>query len=1163
MSQPHTLPDPHCAGANSWLPCSTLHAEFRSPPVAFGPVPFYWWVGEKLDRKRLTWQLDQLCAHGVRQTIISYSHRPDNTTDPGAPPVFSPEWWDLFRWFLAECRQRDMTVGIQDYTMVHPILQDIGRHTPDMQGGQLDCVAQTVTGPTEVRLAAASGAVIVGAWAYADATLENSRDLTPHVRDGVLVWTAPAGNWLVALVFAYPNPFDPLHPQAGQLALERLYAPFERECPGEVGRTLNLFFQDELDFGSHMPFWSNRLFEVLGEPFRAWLPALWHDLGPRTTAIRLEFADAVVRRLEDCYFKPVFAWHEAHGTLFGNDNCGRGDIGTGRQYYGDYFRTMRWYTAPGNDDPKIAGARSFKGLKVNSSIAHLYRRPRVWNEAFHSSGWGTTPADVIAAFNEDFAYGATVVNLHGLFYTTRGGWWEWAPPDFHFRQPYWQHSDTLNSYFTRLAWLLSQGAHRCDVAMLYPITALDAEPAVTGAHQLVAHVDSLAPNGPDGGHPQPEATAFGLGKFLFDRACDFDFIDFESLERAATKDGQLQVSDESYRVLILPATRTVRYSTLEKARDFVRAGGVVIAFGCLPELSERDGAAELVHEIFGSGRGLFVRQGYDEVVRLINELVPRDVAASAPLQVLHRKLDAVDVFYLFNPALAPVTTDMQFRVTGNAEQWDAWTGNAQAVPVAAAANGVTTLCLALAAREAKVIVFHSGEPRQVNRDGSLVEELRLADTWDFTVHPTLDNRFGDFRLPATAEKLGPEARRFRYAEETVAGVPWHEAAFDDSAWPETTYSFGPRFEVLGPDGEWRPYSFSLRWGIERDPFLTDWLSGPHGLKGQVPDEFLDFYSETPGTEWHLRAQVVAKAACNVLMRMGGRCAYQAWVNDAPVLEQPEALPPGKYPPWNIPHYECTPRETRVRLRKGVNHLRLKLVQPTGQRTRAFVAFAPPPREPGYLGLRWFRDPQALRPSCPGTHRAVWLRCSAPPGMRELEFAARGPVRVWANGRELTVTGNRAVAAEPFPAPVTVALRVEAPAEFRAGDVLLEPVRFLCGAGRIKTGDWCAHGLAAYSGIGEYRQSVEFSGGGRVWLALGDVAATAEVLVNGKSAGVVIAPPWRVEATGLLRAGRNDIVIRVANTLANHYSVGIPTPYAFPSQTRSGLIGPVRIIREDS
>jgi hypothetical protein len=297
-----------------------------------------------------------------------------------------------------------------------------------------------------------------------------------------------------------------------------------------------------------------------------------------------------------------------------------------------------------------------------------------------------------------------------------------------------------------------------------------------------------------------------------------------------------------------------------------------------------------------------------------------------------------------------------------------------------------------------------------------------------------------------------------------------------------------------------------------------------------------------------------------------------------VLEQAASLPPGRHAPWNIPHYECTPRETRVRLRQGVNHLRLKLVQPARQRTRAFVTFAPPPPDPAHLGLRWFTDPQAPRPALLAApeRRAVWLRCVAPPGLRGLQFVARGEARAWAGGQELALQtleslpdGSRryrAVAGATHPRPVSLALRIEAAPEYRAGDVLPEPVRFECGAGELPAGDWCAHGLAVYSGIGEYQQSFELAAWpreGRLVLDLGEVSATAEVRVNGIRAGVLSAPPWRVDVTELIQAGTNTVAIQVANTLANHYSVGIPTPYAFPHQTRSGLFGPVRLIQEQT
>ena len=53
---------------------------------------------------------------------------------------------------------------------------------------------------------------------------------------------------------------------------------------------------------------------------------------------------------------------------------------------------------------------------------------------------------------------------------------------------------------------------------------------------------------------------------------------------------------------------------------------------------------------------------------------------------------------------------------------------------------------------------------------------------------------------------------------------------------------------------------------------------------------------------------------------------------------------------------------------------------------------------------------------------------------------------------------------------------------------------------------------------------------------------AEVLVNGKSAGVRIAPPYRFDITDFLKKdGENELRIEVYNTLANFY-LAIPTRY---------------------
>jgi hypothetical protein len=569
-------------------------------------------------------------------------------------------------------------------------------------------------------------------------------------------------------------------------------------------------------------------------------------------------------------------------------------------------------------------------------------------------------------------------------------------------------------------------------------------------------------------------------------------------------------------------------------------------------------------------------------------MIDGDVVASRPLQVLHRDLGEMDVYFVFNPSDAVITPELRFRCEGSPEQWDARCGRMSQLPHA------EIMQLTLAPRQAKVLVFNRGSsvpPDVIEKQTMFGKKENLDGLWDAIVQPTLDNRYGDFSLPPSPELLGPQTRCFRYCDELFEGNDWQAAVFDDSSWAESTYSFGPQMEFSGPLApesdfaaiesallsqvetlDWLPYSFSRRWGIERDPFLVDWLSGPHGLKGAVPDEFLDFYSDTTGSVWYVRAKVVAPVDGEHLLMTGARCVYQVWVNGISVMRQDMSQPKGLYAPWSIPHYECEQRETHVALRAGINELLIKLVQPADQRTRAFVAFDPPSPDAASLALRWLADPDVLRPCllAAADRLAVRFRFLSPPGAEEISFVARGAARAWADGNEIalarieTLPGGccrySGVIESPSPSSVVIALRVEAPADSHAGDVLPEPVRYVCGAAKMALGDWCAQGLATYSGSVCYSRKFEIADlPAAVSLDLGKVSATAEVKVNGHIAATLIAPPWICNLTPFVKPGDNELSITVANTLANHYSVGIPTPYAFSHQTPSGLFGPVQLM----
>jgi len=175
-----------------------------------------------------------------------------------------------------------------------------------------------------------------------------------------------------------------------------------------------------------------------------------------------------------------------------------------------------------------------------------------------------------------------------------------------------------------------------------------------------------------------------------------------------------------------------------------------------------------------------------------------------------------------------------------------------------------------------------------------------------------------------------------------------------------------------------------------------------------------------------------------------------------------------------------------------------------------------------------------------------------------EFIALGTMRLkaWVDGKELAVKAGRIEVTEPSAKLVPVLLRIEQDCGCYAGAALPEPIRLECAAGQITPGDWSKiDGLLSYSGSAWYRKTVEIPPADRVILDLGDVAATAEVRVNGQVAPVRVSPPWCVDITKLAKPGENRITILVHNTLANHYTT-IPTRYRGP--TTSGLLGPVRL-----
>ncbi len=1195
------------AGVPSHAPDLDVLPGFVKPPRGYGEVAFYWWVGDPLTKERLLWQLDQLAGRGITGLQINYAHTDKGGVSyglsmPSDPPLYSPAWWELVRWFAKEASRRGMSISLSDYTLGLGqgwAMDAAAAENPDLVGSELRQETRAVADGGKLDWALPSGWLAVTAvGGKADRPVDRKPlDLAASVRDGRLTWLAPAGDWRVVVVFperVVPS-LDPTHPDSGRIYIRHFFEPFERNLPGQAGRALNFFFSDELDFRLPGKIWSDRLAAAFtarkGYDLRPELAGLFVDVGPRTPKIRLDYNDVRVALAEEGFFKPVYEWHQARGMIYGCDHGGRGlDVAE----FGDYFRTQRWNQGPGCDQPVLA--KDVIKAKVASSIAHLYERPRVWLEGFHSSGWGTSPAALADATFANYLLGHNLLSLHGLYYSTHGGWWEWAPPDNHWRMPYWEHLSGFMAAVERLSYLLSQGRHVCDTAILYPVAPVEA--GMDGAKAV--------------------ETAFAAGRGLYAEGLDFDFIDFESVLRAEVRDGALKVAGESYRALVLPAMKAVRAGIMEKAVALSAAGGKVIAVGALPEASDRSGRGdarldELVTATFGMDAQQaalltepYVRQGEAggvtavvpaaaDVAPLVRKLVGADIdfvrRAGESVYFVHRRAGPRDIYGLCGPAKG---TSVRFRATGRAELWDPWTGKTKPLAVESQDDIGTRLRLPLEASEIQIIVFGPG--RAEIEKGLPSRPPRAYDVsgpWTVRIKPKLDNRWGDYRWPPMPAVIGAEARRFRYTAASGAEGPPPAADDESAGWREQTSSFGPVFWKLGPvpagtggdemearlaaaraidsshpirvgAGElvWAPYDMSWRWGVAEDPGHQ----GYHGLKESVSDEFIRLgrprqewtrivrEAEPDGASYYLWTSIAAPKAMPAKIMISGLKPAAAWIDGRRIAD------------FTAP----------IDLRAGPNPVLMRYDAP-GEGSFLVVepGFSPPRRKPGGLAMSWFDAPGILpfdaRPE--ETRPAGWYRFDAAPGLRALTVTAIGEVEAWADGRPLQA-GPGAPAADgavrrrfalnpPASGEAEIFLRIRQERGRYGGAALPEPVEFECGEGEMGLGDWSRReGLATYSGGVLYRTSFVWPADeepGSAAIDLGGVASSAELFLNGRRVGVRVAPPWRFEVGPLVRSGDNLLEVLVCNTLANHYGT-IPTRYR--GNPVSGLLGPVRLIVGD-
>jgi len=550
-------------------------------------------------------------------------------------------------------------------------------------------------------------------------------------------WAAPAGRWEVqAFVCALSKArrfVDYLDPQAMQKFIALTYDRFAQKFGAHFGSTVRMTFYDDLstyhvsDCLMWTPAFNEKFRARFGRSPEALYPALWEDIGPETAAARASLYGLRNELLAAGYPRDVQAWCERHNMI-----CSGHPAASYRanplQSAGDSILWYKYQGAPLTDYIHYFD-HGIDGFKIPASAAYNYDRSLVVCETygnFHQQ----MPND------SNMLYRAGLeMYARGINYLLPHGTW-WAPatmrivPEISWRNPaYSAELPRYNQWAARCEGLLRAGRHVADIGVLYPMDDLAAR----------YHVGLLPfTHGKD---PIPGNDYYDISRLLTgELRRDFTFLHPEVVDERCRVEGREFVlantnNWERYRVLLLPACRTIRVGNLQKARDFLAAGGRVIATTCLPELAAEFGrdaeVKKLAQEMFGpGGKGVFVPKpdeqtllaaldglGFAPDVRLTNATdIPRNYrkahdyggklkcdpdayeGGNRLFAYLHRHIAGTEFYFFANASDLAVTGDVQLRGKLRLEVWDPHSGVIQ--PLAATAveeNGepVTRCRLAL------------------------------------------------------------------------------------------------------------------------------------------------------------------------------------------------------------------------------------------------------------------------------------------------------------------------------------------------------------------------------------------------------------------------------------------------------------------------------------
>jgi hypothetical protein len=551
------------------------------------PWSYWWWMGNAVDKKNLTKNLEiyQKAGMGGMHIVPIYGVK---GYEEKYIDFLSPEWMEMLKHTVDEANRLGMGVDMSTGT---------GWPFGGPQVTTRDAAKKVILKNFSLKAGAKQKEIISDGELLCLMAFSQTGEiveLTEKVdSSGRLDWTAPDSTWEVFAVSqtgtgqqvkrAAPggegnvlNPFS-------ISAMKNYLNYFENAFANYPGKMIRAFYNDSYEvYGAD---WTKSFFEEFesrrGYDFRQHLPALF-DTGnlENIGRIKNDYRETIAELLLEEYTTPWVNWVQNKGSVARNE--AHGSPGNLLDLYAvadipetEIFGPSK-FNIPGlRIDPDFPGHQSLPDplmMKFASSAAHVAGKKLVASETCTWLGehFKVALSQAKPEIDQLFVGGINHIFYHGITYSpieeSWPGWLFYASTNFGPSNSFWRDIEGLNNYIARCQSILQSGKPANDILLYFPIydwwNKKEGKLDRFDVHSINKWL-----------HP---SKFYKSAKMLWERGFTFDYISDLLLQNVEFSNGNLKSGGSEYQTIVVPNCSYMPLKTLKKLMELLSQGATII-----------------------------------------------------------------------------------------------------------------------------------------------------------------------------------------------------------------------------------------------------------------------------------------------------------------------------------------------------------------------------------------------------------------------------------------------------------------------------------------------------------------------------------------------------------------------------------------------------------